>query len=337
VQSVTSYLSLFYTGFLKEEGIIDSWFGVRDKCDAGGCLTELSYQLASIMITQMLLGQIIENIVPYVMRHTRIAFMDAKDGTLREYERQAALAESNGVVDEYAEMVLQIGYISIFASAFPLGAVLALINNLVEIRTDANKFLKLNRRPHWEGARDIGAWYPLIQFIGLVSVVTNAAIVAFVSTQLEDEYFSEGSTITEGNRWVVAVLAEHVVLLLKLLIMFFTPDMPRLVRRYVALEDEADRVTLRAEKFKKTFSWGKTPVASDRPRTLGPVEGGPLSKLAKGAAPAAAPIKLRSVSASSSSVSSSSSASTSYEDDDDVDDIDTTVSSTSGSDTSSTY
>ena len=47
----------------------------------------------------------------------------------------------------WQEMIIQLGYVNLFAAAFPLTATLALVNNLTEIRIDAYKLLMLTKRP----------------------------------------------------------------------------------------------------------------------------------------------------------------------------------------------
>eukprot|EP00961_Rhodomonas_salina_P263342 3558312-Rhodomonas_salina.1 len=42
---------------------------------------------------------------------------------------------------DWQEMVVQYGYVTLFAAAFPLTSALALMNNIIEIRTDAYKLL----------------------------------------------------------------------------------------------------------------------------------------------------------------------------------------------------
>ena len=48
-------------------------------------------------------------------------------------------------MQEYLEMVLQFGFITIFVAAFPLAPLFALLNNWVEIRLDAQKFVRDTR------------------------------------------------------------------------------------------------------------------------------------------------------------------------------------------------
>jgi len=57
---------------------------------------------------------------------------------------------------EYLELVVQYGLVTIFVAALPLAPLLALVNNVFEIRVDANKFLVLQRRVVAERADSIG-------------------------------------------------------------------------------------------------------------------------------------------------------------------------------------
>lgn len=52
--------------------------------------------------------------------------------------------------------VLQFGFTTIFVAAFPLAPLLALLNNIIEIRLDAYKFVTQWRRPLPSQAKDIG-------------------------------------------------------------------------------------------------------------------------------------------------------------------------------------
>lgn len=54
--------------------------------------------------------------------------------------------------------VLQFGFTTIFVAAFPLAPLLALLNNIIEIRLDAYKFVTQWRRPMPARATDIG-WF----------------------------------------------------------------------------------------------------------------------------------------------------------------------------------
>ena len=55
--------------------------------------------------------------------------------------------------------MLQYGFVTIFVAAFPLAPLFALLNNIIEIRADANKFVTQLRRPLALRAQDIGIYF----------------------------------------------------------------------------------------------------------------------------------------------------------------------------------
>lgn len=69
--------------------------------------------------------------------------------------------------------VIQFGFVTLFVASFPLAPVLALVNNLFEIRVDAWKITTQFRRVMPEKAQDIGAWQPILQGVAILAVATN--------------------------------------------------------------------------------------------------------------------------------------------------------------------
>ena len=61
-------------------------------------------------------------------------------------------------------MFIQFGYVVLFSSAFPLAALCALLNNIIEIRSDAFKLCTNLRRPFGERVENIGTWQVQQQF-----------------------------------------------------------------------------------------------------------------------------------------------------------------------------
>lgn len=61
-------------------------------------------------------------------------------------------------LDDYLEMFIQFGYVTLFSSAFPLAAFCALLNNVVEIRSDAFKLCMTYQRPFGKTVENIGTW-----------------------------------------------------------------------------------------------------------------------------------------------------------------------------------
>jgi len=68
--------------------------------------------------------------------------------------------------------VLQFGFVTLFVAAFPLAPLFALLNNVIELRSDANKFLTQYRRPIAARASGIGnlALFSSMPFVAACSM-----------------------------------------------------------------------------------------------------------------------------------------------------------------------
>ena len=62
-----------------------------------------------------------------------------------------------------------------FVAAFPLAPLLALLNNIFEIRLDAYKYTTQTRRPLGHRARDIGIWLRILEAMTYMSVISNVS------------------------------------------------------------------------------------------------------------------------------------------------------------------
>ncbi|RUS88406.1 hypothetical protein EGW08_003862 [Elysia chlorotica] len=192
-QFVNHYASLFYIAFFKGKligrpGHYNRDQGARqEECDPAGCLIELCIQLAIIMVGKQAINNFTEVILPKVMNwfksRTLKEMEEKKHEKVARWEKDYTMATMPelGLFDEYLEMVLQYGFVTIFVAAFPLAPLFALLNNIIEIRLDAYKFITQWRRPLAMRAQDIGIWFGILQGISAIAVMTNACIIAFTS------------------------------------------------------------------------------------------------------------------------------------------------------------
>lgn len=81
--------------------------------------------------------------------------------------------------------VIQYGFVTIFVSAFPLAPVFALINNVLEMRLDAGKFLIFYRRPVPLRAPNIGVWFRILDVISKLAVISNVSYIGNQTDILE--------------------------------------------------------------------------------------------------------------------------------------------------------
>ncbi|KAM6924593.1 anoctamin-7 [Xenentodon cancila] len=191
-QFVNFYSSPFYVAFFKGRFVgyptnYGTLLGMRNEdCGPGGCLIELAEQLFIIMVGKQLINNIQEFIIPKVKawrQRKTLAKVLGSDGSNepKRWEEDYQLVECAGLFEEYLEMVLQFGFITIFVAAFPLAPLFALLNNWVEIRLDAHKFVCEYRRPVAERAQNIGVWFNILEALSHLSVIANAFLIAFTS------------------------------------------------------------------------------------------------------------------------------------------------------------
>lgn len=118
-----------------------------------------------------------------------------------------------------------------FSAAFPLAPVLALVNNVVEIRTDAFKIIRETNRPDYRGAQGIGVWYSILEFLGILGVITNCMLIGFAYGTIF--HFIDNV----GVVFMIVILMEHILLGLKFALAFIIPDVPYYVRRVAAIQN----------------------------------------------------------------------------------------------------
>ncbi|XP_073928370.1 anoctamin-7 isoform X3 [Castor canadensis] len=202
-QSVNFYSSPVYIAFFKGRfvgypGNHHTLFGVRnEECAAGGCLIELAQELLVIMVGKQIINNVQEVLAPKLkswwqklrLGSRRRKAGDASRAGLAPWEADYELLPCEGLFHEYLEMVLQYGFITIFVAACPLAPLFALLNNWVEIRLDARKFVCEYRRPVAERAQDIGIWSHILAAITHLAVISNAFLLAFSSDFLPRAYF----------------------------------------------------------------------------------------------------------------------------------------------------
>ncbi|XP_078797817.1 anoctamin-4-like isoform X6 [Oryzias latipes] len=190
LNSSTFYIAFFLGRFTGRPGaylrLINRW--KLEECHPSGCLIDLCLQMGIIMVLKQTWNNVMELGYPLIQnwwtrRRLKREHSHIAKSSFPQWERDYNLQPMNayGLFDEYFEMILQFGFTTIFVAAFPLAPLLALLNNIIEIRLDAYKFVTQWRRPLPSQAKDIGIWYGILEGIGILSVITNAFVIAVTS------------------------------------------------------------------------------------------------------------------------------------------------------------
>jgi len=226
VYFLQSYIGLFYQAILFKD------------------FNTVRSMLAQRLIVSQLMSNVVENVMPYATyRWAEYKAMKEKEEIKRstgekapevhasnmekeflqtKYEASIGSDFEDGLFDDFLELAVQFGMVTMFASAYPLVATFAILNNIVEIRSDSLKLLVSMRRPAPRPAASIGAWLSILQNLGVVAIVTNCALLVCL--------------YDDAGRWKIEpglaaiLLLEHLLLLAKFGFSWFVSEEPAWLR-----------------------------------------------------------------------------------------------------------
>mmetsp|Transcript_39101 Transcript_39101/g.116825 ORF Transcript_39101/g.116825 Transcript_39101/m.116825 type:complete len:417 (+) Transcript_39101:1-1251(+) len=244
------YIALFYVGFVQQD------------------VRKLRSELKQLYTMDSLRRAISETVVPYFAkvrsrrrsreRYAELKKADRADQAVAMDQLEQAEYE---LFDDYLEMVIEFGYITLFASAFPLAGLLSVLCNLIEIKSDLFKVTRVYRRPVAVRAATIGTWHRVIQAIVFLSIPTNVMLFAMseqlaswapwlyreatekdvqhglVAHVVDAATGSSDLVMRRGKAKYVIMIAtvlEHLVGLLAMLLVWMIPKRPEWVSNEVA-------------------------------------------------------------------------------------------------------
>lgn len=259
---ITSYMPLAFTAFVYIPfghvltPYLDFWTRVAQGLTFGEKklsiqefrinTSRITNQMFYFTVTAQIVNFSTEVIVPYlkrkvttkvkengiVGRSAEIAANDAPEEAdfLRKVRRETEL-EMYDVTTDYREMVIQFGYLSLYSVAWPLAGCSFLINNWVELRSDALKIAAGSRRPIPWRADSIGPWLNALGFLSWLGSLTSSAIV-FLCRGDSDGTKGAASNIQTWGFLLTILLAEHFYLLVQIAVRFLMDkiDSPGLQR-----------------------------------------------------------------------------------------------------------
>ncbi|XP_076770527.1 anoctamin-8 isoform X3 [Arvicanthis niloticus] len=148
---------------------------------------------------------------------------------LTQAELESCMKKYEDTFQDYQEMFVQFGYVVLFSSAFPLAALCALVNNLIEIRSDAFKLCTGLQRPFGQRVESIGQWQKVMEAMGVLAIVVNCYLIGQCG-QLQRLF----PWLSPEAAIVSVVVLEHLALLVKYLIHAAIPDIPGWVAEEMA-------------------------------------------------------------------------------------------------------
>ncbi|CAN0395161.1 unnamed protein product [Lampetra fluviatilis] len=159
---------------------------------------------------------------------------------------ESCMKKYEDTFQDYLEMFIQFGYVTLFSSTFPLTALFAFLNNLAEIRTDAFKLCTALQRPFGQRVKNIGMWQNIMEAMGVIAIVVNCALI------------SKGGHLERLFPWLpfntsllLVVALEHFALLIKYVIHMAIPDIPYWVLERMAQLEFQRREALKHQEMQE--------------------------------------------------------------------------------------
>ncbi|KAL8762893.1 MAG: hypothetical protein Q9184_001189 [Pyrenodesmia sp. 2 TL-2023] len=164
--------------------------------------SRLKKQVIYFTVTAQIVNFALETIMPVVKRRAFSKYQEVKseraarkggagsgvtiDDLPEEAEflkrvRQEAELDVYDVATDLREMVVQYGYLSLFSVVWPLAPVSFIINNWIELRSDAVKICVEMQRPTPLRADSIGPWLDSLGFLTWLGSITAAALAYLFS------------------------------------------------------------------------------------------------------------------------------------------------------------
>ncbi|KFR13522.1 Anoctamin-10 [Opisthocomus hoazin] len=190
----------------------------------------LRQSLATLLITSQILNQFVESLLPYWLQKRQKKRMKKRMCSLKTDTDLSLVEQVNlekemgtyfGTFDDYLELFLQFGYVSLFSCVYPLAAVFAVLNNVTEIHSDALKMCRVYKRPFAEPTANIGVWQLAFETMSVISVVTNCILIG-MSPQVNALFPDSKMELI-----LTVALVEHLLLAIKFIMAFVIPDKPR--------------------------------------------------------------------------------------------------------------
>ena len=164
--------------------------------------SRLRKQVIYFTVTAQIVNFAMETILPYVKRKGFHKYQEMKSeraakkggaspsATLNDLPEEAeflARVRDEAELDTYdvtvdlREMIIQFGYLALFSVVWPLTPISFIVNNWIELRSDAVKICVEMQRPTPFRADSIGPWLDSLGFLTWLGSISSAALVYLFS------------------------------------------------------------------------------------------------------------------------------------------------------------
>jgi len=180
----------------------------------------LKRQLIYFAVTAQIVGFAMENFLPYVTRKVfsearkitnkddpDVSTMDREEEkTFLERVREEAELPEYDLYSDYSEMVVQYGYVALWSVIWPITPLCAVLNNWLELRSDAVKLCLSHRRPVPQRGDSIGPWLNNIKILSWLGTLTTSTLIYLFQG---GDFSLTCDKTTAISLLVTVVVAEH--------------------------------------------------------------------------------------------------------------------------------
>ncbi|OQR83837.1 anoctamin-like protein [Achlya hypogyna] len=192
-------------------------------------LTRLRRRLWILMVGMQCLDNVKEVAMPSLMLWFQGGFAthdhrvhSTADDKVEHILLQKRQTPYKDTFSDYKEMMLQYGYVTLYAPVFPLAPLFAYLNNLIEARSDFFKLVNNYglQRPYAKHAHGIGIWSRVLYVISVVAVLVNCGLLGIYQIEVL------APDMSDLHRCCLIFFLEHVILLVKVCVDWSNPDVP---------------------------------------------------------------------------------------------------------------
>lgn len=214
-----------------------------------GDLNFLKWQICIMMVINQLFNQLQGTMLPFLLKQYRKTFKGKNMSyppRIQKILEQREMWSYQGTYDDYLELFIQFGYVFLFSAVFPLAAILAIVNNLIEVWADGFKLCNAYQRPQARPVKGIGIWQLAFEVISLLAVMSNCALIAM--SPLVRSYAPDLSL----SSWLlVAVVVEHIIIAVKMIMSYLISDTPKWVKVAIQKTQYESLEALKSERKEK--------------------------------------------------------------------------------------
>ncbi|GCC29300.1 hypothetical protein chiPu_0007739 [Chiloscyllium punctatum] len=212
-------------------------------------MKRLADTLSAQLLVHQFMGQFFDTIVPYWLTQLKLIKVDkmlssAANVGLQLIEKEANLRDSSdGLLEEYLELFIKFGYVTLFSSAYPLAGSFSFLNNVLGIKLESMKFSKVLQRQFPVPSANIGAWQMAFEYLTTLAIITNCGLIS-----LSPEFRQLFSDLPDLHYFLLAVAIEHGFLGMQKFVRLAIPEVPSdIANKLERIEQECRRAIFHNE------------------------------------------------------------------------------------------